>query len=43
MRLNAKYAEILGAHRPARAVVPAQPLHHGALIEISAIAALAGS
>lgn len=42
-RLNAKYAEILGAHRPARAVVPTQPLHYGALLEISAIAALTGS
>ncbi len=42
-RLNAKYAEILGAHRPARAVVPTQPLHYGALIEVSAIAALTGS
>lgn len=42
-RVNAKYAEILGAHRPARAVVPTLPLHHGALIEISAIGALEGS
>ena len=39
-RVNAKYAEILGPHRPARAVVPTLPLHHGALIEISAIAAV---
>lgn len=37
-RVNAKYAEILGPHRPARAVVPTASLHHGALLEISAIA-----
>ncbi len=42
-RVNAKYAEILGLHRPARAVVPTLPLHHGALLEISAIAAVTGS
>ena len=36
-RVNAAYAEILGPHRPARAIVPTSPLHHGALIEISAI------
>jgi 2-iminobutanoate/2-iminopropanoate deaminase len=38
-RVNARYAEILGPHRPARAVVPSGALHHGALLEISAIAA----
>lgn len=37
--VNAVYAEFMGAHRPARTVVPTAPLHHGALIEIAAIAA----
>lgn len=41
-RVNATYAEILGPHRPARAVVPTAPLHHGALLEISAIGAVTG-
>ena len=39
-RVNATYARILGAHRPARAVVPVKDLHHGYLIEIQAVAAL---
>jgi len=34
------YAEIMGEHRPARAVVPVKELHHGFLIEIEAIAAV---
>jgi len=42
-RVNAKYAEVKGPHGPARAVVPTLPLHHGALLEISAIAAVTGS
>jgi 2-iminobutanoate/2-iminopropanoate deaminase len=37
--LNAEYAEVLGAHRPARSVVPTGPLHYGALVEIDAVAA----
>ena len=32
------YARYLGAHRPARAVVPVPVLHHGYLIEIEAVA-----
>lgn len=32
------YAAALGAHRPARAVVPVPELHHGYLIEIEAVA-----
>ncbi|KPC28345.1 Endoribonuclease L-PSP family protein [Pseudomonas syringae pv. cilantro] len=32
------YAGYLGAHRPARAVVPVPELHHGYLIEIEALA-----
>jgi 2-iminobutanoate/2-iminopropanoate deaminase len=35
---NAIYAEVLGDHRPARAVVPVPALHHGYLIELDAIA-----
>lgn len=38
-RVNETYARLMGDHRPARAVVPTSPLHHGALLEISAIAA----
>jgi len=37
-RVNTVYARMFGAHRPARAVVPTQLLHHGFLIEIDAIA-----
>ena len=36
--VNAVYAEVLGAHKPARAIVPVPELHFGALIEIDAIA-----
>ena len=36
--VNAIYAEMLGAHRPARTVIPCGPLHHGALVELNAIA-----
>lgn len=36
---NAVYAGIMGAHKPARAVVPVPALNHGCLIEIEAIAA----
>ena len=38
--VNAVYAQILGSHRPARAVVPTRELHFGALIEIEAVAAV---
>ncbi|MBN1642376.1 MAG: RidA family protein [Anaerolineae bacterium] len=41
-RVNAAYARVFGAHRPARAVVPARGLHHGYVVEIDAIAALEG-
>lgn len=37
---DAIYAEIIGSHRPARAVVPVPELHHGYLVEIEAIASL---
>ena len=39
-RVNAVYARIMGAHRPARAVVPVNELHHGYQIEVQAIAAV---
>ena len=35
------YAELLGSHRPARAVVPVPELHHGYLVEIEALARVA--
>ena len=36
--VNRVYAEIMGDHKPARAVIPCGELHYGALIEIEAIA-----
>lgn len=39
-RVNATYARVMGAHRPARAVVPVKDLHYGYQIEIQAIAAV---
>ncbi len=38
--VNETYARVLGAHRPARAVVPVKELHHGYAVEIQAIGAL---
>lgn len=38
--VNAVYEQVLGAHRPARAVVPVKELHYGFHIEVEAIAAL---
>lgn len=35
---NRLYAEAMGDHRPARAVVPVPELHHGYLVEIEAVA-----
>ena len=37
--VNRVYARVLGENRPARAIIPCGPLHHGFLIEIEAIAA----
>jgi 2-iminobutanoate/2-iminopropanoate deaminase len=37
-RVNEVYARRFGAHKPARAVVPVGPLHHGYQVEIEAIA-----
>ncbi len=39
-RFNTIYAVWLGAHRPARAVVPVPVLHHGFLVELEATALL---
>ncbi|MEP7221760.1 MAG: RidA family protein [Novosphingobium sp.] len=39
-RFNAVYAEMLGAAKPARTVVPVPELHYGYLVEIDAIALL---
>lgn len=36
--VNEVYAEFFGSHKPARAVVPTRALHHGALVEIEAVA-----
>ena len=38
-RVNTVYAQVMGSHRPARAVVPTKALHYGFQIEIQAIAA----
>ena len=37
--VNAAYAEIMGTHRPARAVVPVGTLRPGCILEVQAIAA----
>ncbi|MCA1636456.1 MAG: Rid family detoxifying hydrolase [Acidobacteria bacterium] len=39
-QVNTVYERMLGAHRPARAVVPVGELHYGFQIEVEAIAAL---
>ncbi len=39
-QVNAVYERVLGAHRPARAVVPTGELHYGFKIEIETVAAL---
>lgn len=36
---NSVYAQVLGAAKPARSVIPVPELHHGYLVEIDAIAA----
>lgn len=40
--VNEAYAEALGTHRPARAVIPVGRLPRGFLVEIQAVAALRG-
>jgi 2-iminobutanoate/2-iminopropanoate deaminase len=39
--VNQAYADVMGEHRPARAIVPIGPLRPGDLVEIQVIAALA--
>lgn len=39
--LNGVYAEMMGAARPARTVVPVPELHYGYLVEVDAVAVLA--
>ena len=39
--VNAAYAEVMGDHRPARAVVPVTSLHGGAALEVQVVAAVA--
>lgn len=36
--VNGVYADFFGDHRPARVIVPTRNLHHGALVEIEAVA-----
>jgi 2-iminobutanoate/2-iminopropanoate deaminase len=36
--VNDIYADFFGEHKPARVIVPTRELHHGALVEIEAIA-----
>lgn len=38
-QVNQMYAELLGEHKPARAVIPCGELHFGALLEMEVIAA----
>lgn len=38
--VNEAYARMMGSHRPARAVIPVGPLHHGVALEVQAIAAV---
>ena len=38
--VNTAYSRVMGAHKPARAVVPVKDLHYGYQIEIQAIAAV---
>ena len=40
--VNEAYAEFFGGHKPAQVIVPAGKLHHGALVEIEAIAECRG-
>ncbi len=40
--VNRAYGEVMGSHKPARAVVPVGDLHYGFVVEIQAIAAVRG-
>jgi 2-iminobutanoate/2-iminopropanoate deaminase len=39
-KVNQVYASFFDKHRPARAIVPCQTLHHGFLIELEAVVAV---
>jgi 2-iminobutanoate/2-iminopropanoate deaminase len=39
-QVNTIYQDFMGEHKPARIVVPSRDLHHGALIEVEAVAAV---
>lgn len=39
---NRAYAAFFGTHRPARSVVPCNPLHFGAKVEVEAVVAVSG-
>ncbi|MFN2439485.1 MAG: RidA family protein [Chitinophagaceae bacterium] len=39
-RINAEYSRIMGVHKPARIVIPCNPLNYGCEIEIDCIAAV---
>jgi len=38
--VNEAYVEVLGDHKPARAVIPVRELHHGVALEVQAIGAV---
>ena len=38
--VNTAYTEVIGDHKPARAVIPVKSLHHGVRLEVQAIAAV---
>lgn len=38
--VNEAYADVMGAHKPARAVIPVKSLHYGVALEVQAIAAV---
>lgn len=38
--VNEAYVEVLGDHKPARAVIPVRELHHGVVLEVQTIAAV---
>lgn len=40
--VNAAVAEVFGAHRPARAIIPISPLRGDAMLEVQATAAVPG-
>jgi 2-iminobutanoate/2-iminopropanoate deaminase len=40
--INEAYQHALGAHKPARTIIPCGALHYGALVEINAVAEVKG-